>query len=389
MITFEAVTKRYKDATVAVDSLDLTIPDAEITVLVGPSGCGKTTTLRMVNRMLEPTSGTITFDGRPLAQQRRTTLRRRMGYVLQGAGLFPHRTVLDNITTVCDLLRWPRPKSRARALELMGLVGLDRALAGRYPAQLSGGQQQRVGVARALAAEPSMLLMDEPFSAVDPVVRTDLQQMVRTLQQELGTGVLMITHDVDEAITMADRMAILAPGGRLAQWGSPADILDRPASDFVSGFVGRDRGYRALTFAGLGDLPLQRIRSVRTARGEGAVAVVVDGEGRPLGWSEPGHDRMLPLGATFRTDADSLRPVVDAALSAPLGLAVAVTPQGRLAGVVAVEQILRAVTEHRHRVAVADPEPEPVPDPDPDPADSGDASPTAPQSGETAPTEES
>ena len=213
MIEFESVGKTYRDGTAAVVDLNLTVPSDKITVIVGPSGCGKTTTLRMVNRMLEPTTGQITWDGMPLRSKRKTTLRRQMGYVIQSGGLFPHRTVVDNIGTVPGLLHWPKKKIEKRALDLLDSVGLERKLAHRYPAQLSGGQQQRVGVARALAADPLVMLMDEPFSAVDPVVRSELHEFFLGLQRELSKTIILITHDIDEAIKLGDQVAIMRVGG--------------------------------------------------------------------------------------------------------------------------------------------------------------------------------
>jgi osmoprotectant transport system ATP-binding protein len=215
VIRFESVTKRYPDGTVAVDSLDLEAQTGEITVLVGPSGCGKTTSLRMVNRLIEPTSGRISLDGRDTSTMKLDQLRRGMGYVIQQAGLFPHRTVADNIATVPVLLGSGRRAARNRALELLELVGLPPELAGRYPAQLSGGQQQRVGVARALAADPPVMLMDEPFSAVDPVVRVQLQDEFLRLQADLSKTIVFVTHDIDEAVKLGDKVAVLGVGGRL------------------------------------------------------------------------------------------------------------------------------------------------------------------------------
>ncbi|TNY38523.1 ATP-binding cassette domain-containing protein [Thermomonospora catenispora] len=248
MITFDGVTKRYPDGTVAVDGLDLEIPVGRITVLVGPSGCGKTTTLRMINRMVEPTAGTVTVDGRDVRGVDPPTLRRGIGYVIQQAGLFPHRTVVDNIATVPYLLGWDKKKARARAYELMERVGLDPALARRYPAQLSGGQQQRVGVARALAADPPILLMDEPFSAVDPIVRAGLQEEFLRLQRELEKTIVFVTHDIDEAVKLGHRIAVFRVGGVLAQYATPDELLDRPADDFVADFLGGERGIRRLRF---------------------------------------------------------------------------------------------------------------------------------------------
>jgi osmoprotectant transport system ATP-binding protein len=272
VIEFESVGKTFKDGTVAVVDLNLIVPSDKITVIVGPSGCGKTTTLRMVNRMLEPTTGRITWDGVPLRSRRKTTLRRQMGYVIQSGGLFPHRTVLDNIGTVPSLLHWPKKKVEKRAVELLDSVGLERKLAHRYPAQLSGGQQQRVGVARALAADPLVLLMDEPFSAVDPVVRSELHEFFLGLQRELSKTIILITHDIDEAIKLGDQVAIMRVGGHLAQVGTPQQLLDEPHDAFVEGFVGRDRGFRSLSFQPASQLRLERIKVVRdveTANGRG------------------------------------------------------------------------------------------------------------------------
>ena len=241
MIRFDSVTKTYgvgtAGATTAVDNLTLEAPTGRITVLVGPSGCGKTTTLRMVNRMITPTSGTISINGRDTAGLDVAELRRSIGYVIQHAGLFPHRTVLDNVATVPRLLGVDKRTARARAMELIERVGLEPALARRYPAQLSGGQQQRVGVARALAADPPVMLMDEPFSAVDPVVREQLQNEFLRLQSEIGKTILFVTHDIEEALRLADTIAVL-DHGRLVQVGAPLELLETPASEFVRDFVG-------------------------------------------------------------------------------------------------------------------------------------------------------
>jgi osmoprotectant transport system ATP-binding protein len=241
MIEIDHVTKafgRNGDRTVAVDDLTLTVEAGEVVALVGSSGSGKTTTLRMINRLIEPTSGRITIDGRDVTQLPTHELRRGIGYVIQQSGLFPHRTVLANVATVPRLLGWNKGRANARAHELLDLVGLDDSFADRYPAQLSGGQQQRVGVARALAADPPVLLMDEPFGAVDPIVRAQLQREFAKLQRDLGKTVVFVTHDVDEAIVLGDRIAILETGGRLAQLATPADLLAHPASEFVADFLG-------------------------------------------------------------------------------------------------------------------------------------------------------
>ena len=265
-IEFRSVAKRFPDGTLAVENFDLVIPSRSITVLVGSSGCGKTTLLRMVNRMVDPTAGSVLIDDEDIAGVNPVALRRRIGYVMQNSGLLPHRKVVDNVATVPVLNGVKKAEARARALELMDTVGLDRSLADRYPSQLSGGQQQRVGVARGLAADPNILLMDEPFGAVDPIVRTELQAETLRLQRELGKTVVFVTHDIDEAFLLGDQVVILQKGGIVAQRGTPEEILANPASDFVAEFVGADRGKRAL--------------HVKTVNGE---SVVVDEDGRPAG----------------------------------------------------------------------------------------------------------
>lgn len=248
MIRLVGVGKTYPDGTVAVHDLDLDVPRGEVVVLVGPSGCGKSTTLKMVNRLIEPTSGRILMDGEDITHVDPVTLRRRMGYVIQQVGLFPHQTIRANVATVPSLLGWDKHRARTRADELLELVGLDPAqYARRYPHQLSGGQRQRVGVARALAADPPVLLMDEPFGAVDPIVRTRLQDEFLRLQRDLGKTVMMVTHDIDEAVRLGDRVAVFATGGRLAQYDVPARVLGQPADDFVAEFVGASRGLRRLS----------------------------------------------------------------------------------------------------------------------------------------------
>lgn len=257
-IEFSQVTKRYGANTV-VNNLTLSIPAGETTVFVGSSGSGKTTTLRMINRMVEPQEGTITIGGQNIADQDPYKLRRSIGYVMQSGGLLPHRTVLENVMTVPLLNGTPKPQAKERALDLLGTVGLDASLAQRYPAQLSGGQAQRVGVARALAADASILLMDEPFSAVDPIVRTELQEELLRLQGELHKTIVFVTHDIDEALFLGDNIAVFAPGGKLAQYGAPEEILTNPANDFVESFVSQSVG--AL-------LPADVMRQVRYIRRE-------------------------------------------------------------------------------------------------------------------------
>ncbi len=259
MIRLESLTKRFGNGHVAVDSLDLEVDDGQVLMLVGPSGCGKTTTLKMINRLVEPTSGRIVVDGEDVTRVDPVQLRRRMGYVIQQVGLFPHRTVADNVATVPRLLGWDRARTRARVDELLDLVGMGPAqFRGRYPHQLSGGQRQRVGVARALAVDPPVLLMDEPFGAIDPITRLRLQQEFRRLQGEVRKTVVFVTHDVDEAVLLGDRIAILREGGVLEQVGSPSEVLAAPASPFVADFVGADRGLKRLAVTGIDPTKLER-----------------------------------------------------------------------------------------------------------------------------------
>ena len=263
MIRLTGVSKRYDDGTVAVHDLDLEVRRGETVVLVGPSGCGKSTTLKMVNRLIEPTTGTIEIEGRDVTGVDPVELRRGIGYVIQQVGLFPHQRIVDNVMTVPLLLGESRSTARSRAEELLALVGLDPASYGsRYPHQLSGGQRQRVGVARALAADPPVLLMDEPFGAVDPVVRVRLQEEFRALQRELHKTVVMVTHDIDEAVAMGDRVAVFAEGGRLAQVGTPLELLARPADDQVAGFVGSESGLRRLSVVPLRTEDLEPLEGV-------------------------------------------------------------------------------------------------------------------------------
>jgi len=362
VIRFESVTKRYPDGTIAVNSLELTAPSRQITVLVGPSGCGKTTSLRMINRMIDPTSGRIWLDDKDTSKIRPAKLRRGIGYVIQHAGLFPHRTIIDNIATVPLLLGTDRRTARARAMELMERVGLLPDLADRYPAQLSGGQQQRVGVARALAADPPVMLMDEPFSAVDPVVRAQLQEEFLRLQGELGKTIVFVTHDIDEAIKLGDQVAVMRVGGTLAQLATPAELLSRPADAFVAGFVGRDRGYRALGFAHADALPVTReevarlgddLMTARDRAGDGW-ALVVDAERHPQGWlavrglaGNALHGQVTPdllnLGGTLAAESGTLREVLDAALSSPSGRGVVVHDDGTFAGTITASQVLALI----------------------------------------------
>jgi osmoprotectant transport system ATP-binding protein len=274
MIRLDGVGKTYDDGTVAVEALDLDVPRGAVVTLVGPSGCGKSTTLKMVNRLIEPTHGRIFLDGTDVTDADPVELRRGIGYVIQQVGLFPHQTIATNVATVPSLLGWSKDKARGRALELMDLVGLDPAVyADRFPHQLSGGQRQRVGVARALAADPPVLLMDEPFGAVDPVVRARLQDEFLRLQRELDKTVLLVTHDIDEAVKMGDKVAVFAAGGRLAQYDEPAAILGAPADDFVSEFVGGSRGLRRLSVTRIDPSYLEPMDGVSASALAGTVDV--------------------------------------------------------------------------------------------------------------------
>jgi osmoprotectant transport system ATP-binding protein len=274
MIRLEGVGKTYDDGTVAVSSLDLDVPRDALVVLVGPSGCGKSTTLKMINRLIEPTSGRILLAGEDVTHVDPVQLRRGIGYVIQQVGLFPHQDIATNVATVPSLLGWDKARSRKRALELLELVGLDPAVfAGRYPHQLSGGQRQRVGVARALAADPPVLLMDEPFGAVDPVVRSRLQDEFLRLHRDLDKTVIMVTHDIDEAVKMGDRVAVFATGGRLAQYDVPAVVLGAPADDFVDEFVGRRRGMRRLAVTPIDRAHLEPMDGVAASALAGTVDI--------------------------------------------------------------------------------------------------------------------
>jgi osmoprotectant transport system ATP-binding protein len=296
-LEFRQATKRYPGQTEpAVDALSLEVPAGEICVLVGPSGCGKTTAMRMVNRMIDITSGDILLDGRSVKERRPAELRREIGYAIQQIGLFPHLSVADNIATVPRLLGWSKDRIRARVDELLELVSLDPAdTRNRFPAQLSGGQRQRVGVARALACDPPLMLMDEPFGAIDPINRERLQNEFLRLQQEIRKTIVFVTHDIDEAIKMGDRIAILRQGGHLAQYAPPAELLLHPANPFVEDFVGADRALKRLALERVRDVDLWTAPLVREgelvseARAKAAASEVhypllVDAQNRPLGW---------------------------------------------------------------------------------------------------------
>lgn len=299
MIEFRSVSKRFPDGTLAVEDFSLVIPSRQFTVLVGSSGCGKTTLLRMVNRMVEPTTGAVLIDGEDVSGLDAVKLRRSIGYVMQDAGLLPHRRVIDNVATVPYLRGVPKKQAQESALRLLDKVGLDRSLARRWPAQLSGGQQQRVGVARALAADPNILLMDEPFGAVDPLVRSDLQTELLRLQSELDKTVVFVTHDIDEAFLLGEHVVILREGAVIAQQGSPVEILEDPANDFVADFVGAKRGKRRLIAA--------------RASSDTDDLVLVDGSGTPAGViSAPGGRVTVSPSSKARSVSDKTDQAGDA-----------------------------------------------------------------------------
>ncbi|NDK32150.1 ABC transporter ATP-binding protein [Nesterenkonia haasae] len=274
-IDFRNVTKTYPDGTAAVENFTLHVPSHTCTVLLGSSGCGKSTLLRMVNRMIDPSSGAVLIDDNDVATTEPVALRRRIGYVMQDSGLLPHRRVIDNIATVPRLTGASKADAHRRAQELMEIVGLDAALARRYPKQLSGGQQQRVGVARGLAADPNILLMDEPFGAVDPLVRVELQRELQRIQTDLRKTIIFVTHDIDEALTLGDQIVVLKKGGEVAQIGTPENIVEAPANDFVAQFLGLDSARRSL----------------KAAPREGGGWLVSDGRGRPLGVVDSAPDQ--------------------------------------------------------------------------------------------------
>ena len=363
MISFDGVTKQYPDGTVAVDDLTLEVPDGTLTVFVGPSGCGKTTSMRMINRMIDPTSGTLAVNGNDVTKVDPVKLRLGIGYVIQSAGLMPHQRVIDNVATVPVLKGESRRTARKAAIGVLERVGLDPQLAIRYPAQLSGGQQQRVGVARALAADPPILLMDEPFSAVDPVVREELQAEILRLQSELRKTIVFVTHDIDEALKIGDKVAVFGRGGVLQQYDEPSRLLSNPANDFVAGFIGADRGYRGLQFRHATGLPLHEIRSVSEPEIDalsldpGDWVLVKKPDGTPYAWIKADgvtmhrdgkslYDSTIAGGSLFRPD-DSLRQALDAALSSPSGSGVAVDGDGKPIGGVLADDVLAALKKQR------------------------------------------
>jgi osmoprotectant transport system ATP-binding protein len=357
-VRYENATKRYGDsAEAAVERLNLEVPAGEVCVLVGPSGCGKTTAMRLVNRTVELSEGDVLVGGESVRERDPARLRREIGYVIQEVGLFPHRTIAQNIGTVPQLLGWKKDRIVARTTELIELIGLDPELGERYPAQLSGGQQQRVGVARALAADPPVMLMDEPFGAIDPINRERLQNEFLRLQAEIRKTILFVTHDIDEAIKMGDRIAIMRKGGHLAQFATPAELLMAPADEFVEDFVGADRALKRLALMRVSDIDLweaplayvgQPTAEVR-AKLQGAEVpypLLVDSERRPLGWlSERDLDAETvpaqpdsPLGPLLDRD-DVMRDALADLLQGEAQYAAVTDHQGRIDGVLSVEII--------------------------------------------------
>ena len=366
-VVFEHVTKRYAGTGAgnpgAVEDLSLEVPAGKICVLVGPSGCGKTTSLKMINRLIEPTSGRILIGDTDVARRDVIELRRSIGYVIQQVGLFPHQTVGENVATVPRLLGWEPARQRARATELLELVGLDPGrYATRYPSALSGGERQRVGVARALAADPPVLLMDEPFGAVDPIVRERLQNELLKLQERLAKTILFVTHDIDEAIKMGDLVAVMRTGGHLAQYAAPSEILADPASEFVARFVGADRGLKRLALIRVADLDLRAATiahagdDVAAVRARAAAdpfpyVLMVDAANRPVGWLD---ERRIPASGTVTADHSAsesplfdrhttLKDALSMLLEAGVQAGIVVDGEGAVEGLVTVEMIMERI----------------------------------------------
>jgi osmoprotectant transport system ATP-binding protein len=327
-LEFRNVSKTYAgSSSPAIQDLSFEVPAGEVCVLVGPSGCGKTTAMRLVNRMIEMSGGDILLDGQSVRTRKPADLRRDIGYAIQQIGLFPHQTIAENIATVPRLLGWPRDRVRARVDELIELIGLDpEEMRGRYPAQLSGGQRQRVGVARALAADPPLMLMDEPFGAIDPINRERLQNELLRLQARIRKTIVFVTHDIDEAIKMGDRIAIMKVGGVLAQYATPVELLMQPADEFVEDFVGADRALKRLALTRVRDIDLWDVDAARP------FALVSDGDGRPMAWERDGR-RYEAL--TVERD-DVLRDALSDLLRSQVQYGVVVDERGRVTGLVSV-----------------------------------------------------
>lgn len=366
MIKLEKVTKHFPgQARAAVKELSLEVPDGNICILVGPSGCGKTTTMRMVNRLIEPTSGDIFIDGRDVLEMNPIELRRSIGYVIQEIGLFPHMTIKENISTVPRLLDWPKERIDQRVDELLKLMGMEpRGFRDRYPHELSGGQRQRIGVARALAADPPIMLMDEPFGAIDPITRERLQNEFLRLQKEIKKTIVFVTHDIDEAIKMGDRIAILQVGGELEQYGTPDEILSNPANEFVENFVGADRTLKRLNLVRVEEVMNREPRTVKTNQSIQSVSKYMDSEGvgNLLAVDDEKHVRgyvarnlirdqkgtvepfIRPINATIEPGT-SLKDALSEMLTYDVGYIPVVDKNQTLLGVLSVDIIYRTVGE--------------------------------------------
>ena len=406
IVEFDHVTKRYdapagrdkgKPTPGAVNDLSLKVPAGKICILVGPSGCGKTTSLKMVNRLIEPTAGRILIDGVDASTRELTELRRSIGYVIQQVGLFPHQTIGENVATVPRLLGWPKARLRERSEELLGLVGLDPAkYRDRFPSQLSGGERQRVGVARALAADPPIMLMDEPFGAVDPIVRDRLQNEFLRLQETIAKTILFVTHDIDEAIKMGDLVAVFQTGGILAQFGKPLDILAAPASEFVARFVGQDRGLKRLSLLRVADVPLRPAVTGRPGDNSADARrralddplrylLLIDQGNKPIGWIAHGDipaegglsESMANPSSPILNKRTTLKDALSMMLDADVQTGIVVDRTGAVQGLLSIDTIADKMREGEHAAAfdqVPPPEPEVG---EPDPADDPGATPDA------------
>ena len=366
LIRLENVTKKYGDSdAAAVNNLTLDVHRGEVLVLVGPSGCGKSTTLRLINRLIEPTSGTLYLNGEDVTSMNPSLLRRKIGYVIQQVGLFPHRTIAENIATVPKLLGWDKDKIADRVDELLDLIGMDPdTYRGRYPKELSGGQAQRVGVARALAADPDVLLMDEPFGAIDPITRDRLQNEFLRLQQDLKKTIVFVTHDIDEAIKMGNRIAILGEQSEIAQLDTPEAILADPADEFVENFLGSGAILKSLTLMKIADTelhqvpvfkaPVMRDKAIETLQdSEDSTSILLDADDKPLRWldlaalnrtSQPIEKSGRPISVDLQPE-DTLQDALTAMLQSSVGLAAVTDRKGKYLGCCTIESLAKLLVE--------------------------------------------